>query len=274
MITFEKYTEIFNEVKKCINDTLIHTKETALENYILFLANAEYKEECDNPQSEMNPYIIDDQIEDFKDENRLRFLVDFLRKYYSFPEPQTIAENDEYRFNIELMIYTHIWESKPFLKKLFRLAQLGNLEPYCWNVNVPEMRKSVFIEKDIKKTLKKNKNPLFAVIEKGFHSSLRNAFAHSEYVFDTSNENCRIWLGNRKRSKGEINDILFDDWSQKFVYSVLLSYHLIAISDQHRKNLVQEIGKDIYTINYPFIIYKNVEIIYRPETNEFIFNRK
>jgi hypothetical protein len=30
---------------------------------------------------------------------------------------------DEYRFHLELMIYTHTWESRPFLKTLYRIAK-------------------------------------------------------------------------------------------------------------------------------------------------------
>ena len=79
------------------------------------------------------PYTIDYRIDDYNDTNRLTFLCDFLNKYYSFNMNENI-EFDFYRINIETMIYTHIWESKPFLKNLYRLTSLLKGEEYKWKV--------------------------------------------------------------------------------------------------------------------------------------------
>jgi len=271
MITLNKYTRINNEVIKCINATLNRVKDTSPDNYVLYLANAEYIKVYDENNNESGHYRIDDRIENDFDKSRLKFLTTFLNKNYTFPEHQTKVEDDEYRLHIELTVYTHIWESKTFLKQLYRLAHLDNLEPYCWDVNVPEMSKHDFIRNNVKIVLKNNKNRLSSVIEKGFHTSLRNAFAHSEYSFDTTNGYSRIWLGNYKGKDWELSEITFDDWSERFAYSVLLSYHLLIISDQHRRNLIKELGTDVYSITYPPITDRKVEIKYRPDTNEFIF---
>jgi len=229
MITLKKYTEIFNEVKKCINDTLIHIKTVSHENYALFLKNSENKHE--DYQKIVYPNLIYDGIIDCKDESRLTFLSEFLRIFYSFPYHQTSVNDDEFRIHIELMIYTHIWESKPFLKKLYRLTRLDNSEPYCWDVVIPDMKKKDFINKEVTKILEDNNNPIATLIKKGFDSSLRNAFAHSEYSLDTSDKYIKFWK-NKKLHK-----ISFNHWSKRFAYSGLLSYLLIKISDEHRKAL-------------------------------------
>lgn len=275
MITKADFAEIDNEVKKCINDTLDNIKAKSPDNYILLLADAEYKKEYDNPQIKFSPYVIDNRIDYYNDESRLKFLSTFLNTHYTFRPPQTDVDNDEQRLHIELMVYTHIWESKPFLKKLYRLTHLDNLEQYCWDVNLPEMGKHDFIRNDIRKTLEQNSNPLSEVIKKGFHTSLRNAFAHSEYSFDTMNGNTRICLDNYKGENWELQEITFDDWSKRFVYSSLLSFYLFTLTHQRRTTLVQDLGSNTYAIKHPSKdgALKVVEIEYRPEHNGFNFKR-
>ena len=229
MIKKDVYTNIRTKVEKYINDTLDSIKDKSFDNYILFLLDAEpknkhgYFEYC------------------YKDDNRIRFLTEFLNIFYNFSPPQDNVGNDEYRFHLELMIYTHIWESKPFLKKLYRLAHLDNSAQYLWEVSVPEKDRYKFFN-DIQETFKRNNNPLSEVIEEGYHTSLRNAFAHSEYSFDLICGNDRIDLHNYKGAKWELEDITFKDWSIRFVHSILLSYCLLDISIKRYNELVQNYG--------------------------------
>lgn len=278
MIDKTEFAAIDIEVKNAINNTLDNIRTKSLDNYVLFLADAEYKAEYDNEQNQFSPFVIDNRMDFYKDESRLKFLSEFLTTYYTFVPPQTSVDNNQYRLHIELMAYTHIWESKPFLKKLHRLAHFDNMEEYNWNVIVPEMGnpgKHEFIRNDIRKTFKNNGNPLFDVIKNGYHSSLRNAFAHSDYAFDTINNSNRIWLDNYKGQNWELQEISFDDWSKRFVYSALLSYYLFTISHSKRTSLVQDLGTDTYKIKHPTKngTFNEVEIEYRQEHNGFNFKR-
>lgn len=81
----------------------------------------------------------------YKDETRLKFLSNFLSNFHSFPTSQQATDDNEQRIHMELMGYSHIWESKPFLKKLHRLAHINNGEEYNWKVAVPEMGKILYV---------------------------------------------------------------------------------------------------------------------------------
>lgn len=79
-------------------------------------------------------------------------------------------------------------KKQPLLKKLYRFAHLANSESYHWKVVVPDMSKHDFIRNEIRQVFDDKGNPIAATIRNGFHTSLRNAFAHSEYSFDTKQQ--------------------------------------------------------------------------------------
>lgn len=273
MILRTDFAAIDTEVKNAVETTLNNLRAANQNNYLLLLADAEYKPEYASPASQLNPHIIENKMDWYRDESRIRFLAEFLSTFYAFPNTQVQTDDNPQRMHMELMIYTHIWESKSFLKKLYRLAHLVNNEDYAWTVNIPDMSKHDFIRNDIRQIFQNNANHLSEVIRKGFHTSLRNAFAHSEYFFDTMNQNRRIILDNYNGAAWELDQINFDDWSKRFVYSALLSYYLFSISHAKRQSLVQDLGTDIYPINLPG---KNggssvVNIQYRPQHDAFNF---
>lgn len=252
MITIEKFNTIDKEIKNSLQETLNGVKNNSPHNYIIYLANGEYISEYKNSKAITNPYIIGYTIDNFKDSTRLDFLIKFLTSYYNFSSVQTETDDDVYKISLELMIYCHIWESKPFLKRLYRLAHISNNEEYNWEVKVPDMSKHTFIRNEIKEVFKLNNNNLAEIIEKGFHSTIRNSFAHSEYNIDTMNNNRRIVLDSYSGTfPGDIKEISFDDWSQRFVYSSLLSYHLLNTTKIHRNNLVSSLKTDKFMIKHP-----------------------
>lgn len=248
MINIEQYAEIDKEVKESIEESLDKLETHNFGKYILFLADAQFVE---NTISNTNLYSIDYQIDGLQDSTRINFLTAFLEKYYSFADNKLSTDDNSYRMNIELMVYTHVWESKSFLKKLYRLAHLSNEEDYDWNVKVPPMSKHDFIIDKIRKVFEENNLKIWSVIKKGFHSSLRNAFAHSEYSFDIMNNHNRINLYNYGGKKWELQTISFDEWSLRFVYSALFGYHFLKIILNRRLNLIEKNGTDIFLIKYP-----------------------
>lgn len=275
MITRQDFANIDIEIKQSIQNTLNTLRNSSQEDYVLFLADGEYRKEYDTPQSTLNPNVIDNRIDRYKDETRLTFLSNFLSLFYAFPNTQTSTDDNEQRLHMELMIYSHIWEAKPFLKKLYRLAHLSNNEPYQWNVTIPDMSKHDFIRNDIRKTFSNKGNNLAEIIKKGFHTSLRNAFAHSDYSFDTMNNNRRIWLDNYNGQAWELQEISFDDWSIRFVYSALLSYYLLSLTHKNRTELIDALGTDTYQIKLPTKAqpFTIVNIKYRKEHDGFNFER-
>lgn len=273
MITRVDFAAIDVEVQKALEDTLENLKNINPEGYVLFLADAEYNSEYDIPAIPYSPYVIDSRLDWYKDETRLSFLSQFMSNYYSFPPAILVNDDNQYRIQIELMIYSHIWESKPFLKKLHRLAHLSNNEPYNWKVQVPPMSKHDFIRLDIRQAFSNHGNPMADVMKKSFHTSLRNAFAHSEYSFDTMNGNTRIVLYNNSGAAWELQEISFNDWTKRFIYSAFLSYHFVTKSHTRRQNLIANFGKDTFQIKHPIDdnTFKNVNIKYIKEQNGFSF---
>lgn len=252
MITQTEFNDINYEIKESIQHSLDKLKKANQSDYVLFLAEGEYRKELYHPATKSNPYCIDNMEDHYKDESRLSFLTSFLSLSYSFPPPIISTDDKEFRMQLELMAYTHIWESKPFLKKLYRLAHLCNGEQYVWNVPISDKEgKHNFIRHEIKQIFENRNNNIAEIIKKGYHSSLRNAFAHSEFSFDTINGNKRIVLYNFKGDNWELQQISFDDWSKRFVYSALLSYNLLDLVSKHRKNLSQLANDGIFQIKQP-----------------------
>lgn len=275
MITRTDFAAIDAEIKKSIDDTLNALRVSNQNDYALFLADGEYKKEYENSSLNLNPNVIDSRMDGYKDSSRLEFLSDFLSIFYAFPSSQTATDDNPQRLHMELMVYSHIWEAKPFLKKLYRLAHQSNGEQYIWDVNIPDMSKHDFIRNDIRKIFEDNGNNLFQIIKNGFHTSLRNAFAHAEYFFDTMNGNKRIILDNFNGQPWELKDISFDDWSKRFVYSALLSYHLLSLTHKHRTGLIESTGTDLFQIKQPTKVngFNMVWIKYDKQYNRFNFEQ-
>ncbi len=273
MILRTDFVIIDGSIRQAVENAFNQLRNANLNNYLLLLADAEYKAEYDTQNSQLNPHIIENKMDWYRDESRLRFLADFMTAFYPFPVDQLQTDDHPQRLHMELMVYTHIWESKSFLKKLYRFAHLLNDEDYPWTVSIPDMGKHDFIRNDIRQVLQDIGNPLADIIRNGFHTSLRNAFAHSEYFFDTMNSNRRIILDNYNGAGWELDQISFDDWSKRFVHSALLSYYLFYIAHSKRQSLIVDLGTDVYTINLPRkqCGLMPVNIRYRPEQDAFGF---
>lgn len=265
MITKEKFVEIRNEVSAAIEEAFDRAAKCGINGYSLFLVLAEYQASLEG--TNMSPYIIEYQIDKYKDYSRQKFLVDFLNKYYSFPDKQTTDE--DYKLTLELLVYSHIWESKPFLKSLKRLTELVVGNDYLWNVEIPDMGKHDFIRTSIRDELKKANCKLEDVITKGYHSSLRNAFAHSDYSIDSRSK--IIHLDNYKGENWALENISFDDWSIRFIYSFLISYCLGEIFYRRRGELNTYVQSEQIKINIPDRNKKIIEVRlrYNPERDSF-----
>ena len=273
MITKERFKEIYDEVEKHVIDTLNALIKNNPQDYVLFLANGEYSKLVKSPS--YSPYTIDNRTDVYRDLYRNKFLFDFLEKYYPKKEPLENLSKDEiiYKIHLELMIYTHIWESKPFLKKLHRLAVICNKKDYPWEVNVPKTKKNEFIN-EIKENFNKTNSGLSEIIGKAYNSSLRNAFAHSDYVIDEDNQKI-ILLNHNPENNWSLKDISFNDWEERFCYSALLCYHLLEGVNKAKEILIPE-GKNekTFTIKHPDRkgrINNNREIVYNKKENAFRF---
>lgn len=274
MITLANFRIIDQEVKVAANQVLDFIKDNRPDHdYILLLAEGEYKSELLKATMNLSPYVIDDFSDKDRDNTRINFWSQFLNENYSFPNGLQQINNDNYRIHLELMIYSQTWEAKPFLKKLFRLSAISNDEGYPWEVVVPEMGRHTFIRDDIRNKLKINCPLIAEVISKGFHTSLRNAFAHSEYSFNDYRKGINLYT--YKGEKWDFDFISFDDWAKRFAYTVFLNYHLLNFIHTRRMRLVQEFGKSDFEIVHPInrTSFRILSIRYDVERDYFNFIR-
>lgn len=247
--------EDFNKINKEVKDGVCQVfefikKQSRFDQYIIFLASGDFDDVSCPIGSGFNPNTIDNKTDHYKDETRIKFFSQFLNSFYSFPEGVTEVPDDEMRISLELMVYTHIWESKSLLKQLFRMSQLslGNLYP--WKAIVPEMSKHEFIRKNIRGSFESLGLDIAEIIKKGFHTSLRNAFAHSEFSLNDSSK--RIILHTYKGdSRWDIPDITYDDWTKRFVYSSLLSFYVIQIKNEIRTRIPSDFKELEFSISHP-----------------------
>jgi hypothetical protein len=247
MITAKKFIEISNEVKALIDGALYQLFLDYSEDYVLFLASGEYdKQIAQNKTLNLSPYIIGGHnLDNYYDYTRLSFLCKFLNKYYSFENNKDLLD-DEFRMNIEFLIYTHIWEAKPYLKRLYRLANLLCAKEYEWHVKIPGFGKSDFIKNKIAKPFNTAKCPLDKIITDNYNTDLRNAIAHSDYQINERSKKINY------KSKTALCSTTFDDWSTYFAYSICLSYYFTDFVTKRRKWIIQDWGKNSFTIKIPF----------------------
>ena len=103
----------------------------------------------------------------------------------------------------------------------------------------------------------------------------RNAFAHSEYSFDTMNNHNRINLYNYKNENWELKLISFNDWTERFAYSAVFSYHFLDLIYKARIEIENDFKQNVFTINHPSRNngIKRMNIKYNGENNWFTFQK-
>ncbi len=271
MISLNEFTKITNEVITSIEKSLYYLFTNYPEDYVLFLASGEYDETLTyNKKLNLMPYMISGHnLDYFFEYTRLDFLSGFLNRYYTF-EDENVLLDDSYRLNIEFLIYIHIWEAKPFLKKIYRLANLLNGKEYDWKVSIPNYNKSKFIRNNIIEPLNSFDNPLSQILIRTYNSDLRNAIAHSDYQLDDDLKTISF------KSKSRFCNISYDEWSIKFTYSVCFSYYFIHIVTGRRKRIIEDWGRNYFTIKVPFSdgTIKHAAIEYEKDRDAFSFIKK
>lgn len=221
------------EIQKTVNEALSKTFQAALkknrDSFVLFLVRGEWLPEYDSDQfEELNPkptpYGIDYRMDKYRDKSREQFYVNYLNRRYRHDDFHYEGEDGIDDLTVELMIYSHVWESEKFLKDLYRLANIvSGKDFYDWQIPIADIHGRAFINDEIKDKLKANCPELFAIIDKSYASYLRDSFAHSLYDVD---EHTRTIFLHCRESKNhwEHSNISFDEFQTIFLYSVELCY--------------------------------------------------
>lgn len=237
MIRKNEFRRIDLTVQKAIRNAFKFARQNEKDknDYFLFLSNASYIENYENTQ--VSPYVIDNRIDILIDGHRHDFLTKYLKTYYSFSQFNTSDSKES--LTMEMMMYSHIWESKNFLKQLKKLLDLCLSNEYDWNVEIPDSAagdsKQKFIRDTIRDNFKSKNLELAEIITNGYRSQCRNAFAHSDYSFGLNDE--EINLHNYKPNGYEVQSITIDEWTKFFCHSFLLNYHLPNLYYEERQKI-------------------------------------
>lgn len=268
MIRKNEFRKIKMEVQNAVNEAFEYAQknEKNLNDFILFLANGHLMESLVGTQH--NQYTIDYRGDEMNDKLRLNVLLEYIRHNYNFNAENT--QDSQFSLSIELMIYTHMWESKPYLKILKKLSDLCDKQDYDWKVEVPDMGKHEFIRDIIRAAFKKHNLKIHVIISNGFHTSLRNAFAHSEYVISLNEP--KFHLLNYKGVSWELKEISFDEWTRRFCYTFLLGYHIQERIHTEKQKLI---SGNPYKIQHKDKSGNNreTEILYNRDKNSFSFKK-
>lgn len=274
MITKEEFTaieqEVFAAIKECFS--FATANQVRLGEIMVFFARGNYNFAVSNG---FNPHTIDQREDLYKEIDTQSFLLSFIKDRYPITNSAGRREDSE-RTIIELMTYTHIWESVPYLKMLRRLACMCNSMDYPWEVKIPRMGKHNLVRTEIRDLFKLKNLKIYDVIKKGFQSQLRDAFAHSDFSLQWHPG--YVWLYNYDPSKLHlVQEITLDDWTKRFCYTWQLNYQLNECFFDVRQNSHIINSSNEFMIPLPIGDgrYKNVEIVYTPPPSDmFQFKSK
>lgn len=259
-MTYDTFKFFESEVEELVTKVLDAVKIKSFPNYCLLLAYAGYQYE--NEGTDSSPYVIHSRLEINQDITRQKFLAMYLDQYTCFLIENIFMTNEyrEYDLNIQMMIYSQVWESHLFLKTLKRIADVLNGKPYEWKVpfevpgrkdpsKIVSIPKAKFIQEQIIIPLQTGHEELYKFLKFIYDSQLRNDFAHASYYLDFE---CGEILSQDSERYQYTHSIHFNDWEDRFIYTVMLSYHLSkAIHDRMDSFLADNPEIKEVTIKYP-----------------------
>lgn len=248
-MTYYRFLEIQEEVIGIVCNTLSKVRCTNFSDFVLLLARGDYYQLLERKDIDLSPYVIEDPTADYMDRTRLNFLTSYLNEYSTrLRENIYLANVDkEYEMSIQMMIYSHCWESHLLLKLLERIANILKKKGYKWISSVGTTHKSNFIKQNIISQLEGVDDDLANLLKHCYSDRLRNDFAHSTYYIDFKDS--VIYSHGQGLFSGQ--NISFLEWEEKFVYSVMLSYHLISLWQEVKHNFINDYGSDPIQVERP-----------------------
>lgn len=207
--------EILDEVLDAIEEVINAMAEKDYNAFALFIGRADVEPLVKKVAG--TECVIDYQLDRYYDETREAFYLRYLNRNYRRDGFNYSGDTGIDDLSIEMMIYTHLWDSTYFLKSIYRIAYALSGNGYAWNPKIPENGKYKFMKDEVIAPLVANGYKLGDVLNKGYKSSIRNAFAHSLYNVDVDNE--KIYL---RPSSSPHETLTFKEFQSCFLYSVLL----------------------------------------------------
>ena len=216
--------EVIREVKETVNEVFNRANEASPDGFVAYIAGGDYYEVFEN--TKLLPYVLEDVSEFRKDLSRQNFYVDYLNLKYRRDGFNYDGEKGVDFLTVELMIYSHLWQSNYFLKHLVRLSHLACGKEYHWKLDVLDNIRNV-INDEVIEPLLKNNIKIGRLIKQNYYPVFRDSFAHSLYGIDEQARKINLYS---KRATGPVT---FEEFQKKFLYSVFLSHFLF---DSYREN--------------------------------------
>lgn len=215
--------EIKIAVSGAIGQTFDYCVAHHYDDFVLFLAHPEYKKDWFDTGKSI--VLMESAIDALKDESREKFYVRYLRRNYHKEGFCYEKEEGIDDLHIEMMIYTHIWESTYFFKQLTRLVNIILGEGYTWDVNTEHSRHKA-IKEEMVPLLREKKLLLGDLLDEAYSSYIRDSFAHSVYSVDVDSKKIYLFNASRNNVDKRSNTIGFDEFQKKFMISIQLCYWL------------------------------------------------
>ena len=249
--------EIVYEVELAIDEAVNALAEKDYIAFILFIGRADVIPMLKS--STGSECVIDYQLDRYYDETRDAFYIRYLNRNYKregFEYSDDAGIDD---LSIEMMIYTHLWDSMYFLKSIYRIAQALSGHGYAWNPQIPENGKYNFMKNKVIAPLVDNGYMLGEILQKGYKSSIRNAFAHSLYTVDKEKHEISL------RPASSSHEILtFEEFQRCFLYSTILMNRLQnSLETSH-----MEAARTNSALTKPFVTPDGVSVQVLAETFE------
>lgn len=247
-MTIDRFMEIDKEVLETLGLTLDKVRMKSMSDFTLLLARGDFYKVIYTHAHELSPYVIEDPTDELIDNTRQSFLDSFMKKYINrLKNGEKLDDSEiEYETNIQLMLYSHVWESHWLLKQLDRIASILSGKGYVWKSSIETTRKSSFIKDHIIKRLE-GKTKLVDIIKRCYSDKLRNDFAHSTYYIDMEDRAVK----SHQHGLLEENVIPFTEWEEMFLYSVLLSVDLNNLLFDIKQHYVELFGNEPIICKWP-----------------------
>jgi len=147
--------DYIKSIRPRIEEAVVNLFDRARENeynpndFVLFLCNGHVDHDLAR-SSDRHKYVVGPGLKGLHDENRIEFFVEYLnaetnRDLSEMEDEEEVKRIRRFTIQVELMIYTHLWENEMSLKDLKQLVNLAKGEKYDWENEIPEQGKYDFI---------------------------------------------------------------------------------------------------------------------------------
>lgn len=246
--------EIEKEIQQMAGFILDELKRVDYYLYALFLSQAYYEPlymQC--PQHV--PYGTEEYYSRYVDETRLTFFCKYMNHFRTLPKWDEM-DNDSviYEISSQLMLYSHIWESRSFLTCLIQIVSILSNHKYKWIINFPKAGKGNMIKQNILDLLPNVNEQIRNFITSCYDIDLRNSFAHSAFIIDTDKREIQPLEPTHCYSLPGKN-ISFAQWEDIFLKLAAFSYYLPVEMNERRFELITELAKS--PLDYKLPLYPN-----------------